>query len=218
MDPHEPSPPAPPPERPGRLVERRQALRRLRWRLRGAWQWPSFFALTVLDAVVLTRLPPYAGAPDGIVPALLVAAFANLLAVGAAAPVAGRLLRRRRPDLPLAVAVDYAGTTLLVGLAVVAVAAGLAHRPGAAAEVATRRAVLASVHDYVLIQRPALGGRLPETDVLRLERGLYRACVPTGNAARWLCLIVSTDQRPPGVTRDGGAEPNSEYRRAGGFG
>jgi hypothetical protein len=207
-----------PPERSDRLAERRQALRRLRWRLRGAWQWPVFCVLTVVDAAVLTQLPPYAGSPGGLVPALLVSGFANLLAVGVAAPPAGRLLRRRRPDLPLAVAADYAGTTLLVCLAVLAVAAGLAHRPGAAAEAATRRAVLASVHDYVLIQQPALSTRLAETDVLRLEPGLYRACVPTASAGRWMCLIVTTDQRPPGVRRDGGAEPNSDYRREGGFG
>ena len=26
--------------------------RRLRWRLRGAWQWPAFLALTLVDAVL----------------------------------------------------------------------------------------------------------------------------------------------------------------------
>jgi hypothetical protein len=31
--------------------------RRLRWRLRGAWQWPAFVVLTVADAVIVARLP-----------------------------------------------------------------------------------------------------------------------------------------------------------------
>jgi hypothetical protein len=202
----------------GRLPERRQALRRLRWRLRGAWQWPAFLVLTVVDAVVLTRVPFYERGPGGLVAGLLVALFANLLAVGVLAPPAGLLLRRLRPDLPRVVAANYAGTTLLVALALLLLAGGLAHRPRAEAESAARRAVLGSVHDYVLTQEPALRGRLAEADVLRLEPGLYRGCVPGRDPGRWMCLIVSTKQRPPGVTRDGNAEPNSDYRRAGGFG
>src|SRR4051812_17810009 len=31
--------------------------RRLRWRLRGAWQWPAFAVLTVVDALLVARLP-----------------------------------------------------------------------------------------------------------------------------------------------------------------
>jgi hypothetical protein len=203
---------------PGRFAERRQALRRLRWRMRGAWQWPAFVGLTVLDGVVLTRLPFYSDGPGGVVGGLLVAAFGNLLAVGVLAPTAGRLLRVRRPDLPALVARNYAGTTLLVALAVLLLAGGLAHRSTRAAEAADRRAVLAGVHDYVVAQEPALGRRLAGTDIVRLEARLYRACVPTASPRRWMCLFVSTDQRPPGITRDTAAEPNSEYRRAGGFG
>jgi hypothetical protein len=202
----------------GRSTQRRQALRRLRWRMRGAWQWPAFVGLTALDAVVLTRLPFYADGPGGVVPGLLVAAFANLLAVGLLAPPAGRLLRARRPDLPALVARNYAGTTLLVGLAVLLVAGGVAHRSTRAAEAADRSAALAGVHDYVVTQQPALARRLAATDIVRLEARLYRACVPTASAGRWMCLFVSTDQRPPGITRDTAVEPNSEYRRAGGFG
>jgi hypothetical protein len=216
MDPREEQ--AGPPGQAGRLPERRQALRRLRWRLRGAWQWPAFLAFTLVDAVLLARLPFYDRGPGGLVPGLLVAGFGNLIAVGVLAGPGGRLLRRRRPDLPLVVAANYAGTTLVVALAALLLVGGLLHRPAADAEQAARGAVLGSVHDYVLAQEPALRGRLAEADVLRLEAGLYRGCVPTRSPRRWMCLIVSTDQRPPGVTRDGNAEPNSDYRRAGGFG
>ena len=31
--------------------------RRLRWRLRGAWQWPAFIVLTLVDALLVARLP-----------------------------------------------------------------------------------------------------------------------------------------------------------------
>ena len=35
----------------------RASLTRLRWRLRGAWQWPTFLALLVVNAVLLSELP-----------------------------------------------------------------------------------------------------------------------------------------------------------------
>jgi len=62
---------------------------RLRWRLRGAWQWPAFGVLTVVDAVLLTRLPFYEEGPGTFVAGLLVATFANLLAVAVIGPLAG---------------------------------------------------------------------------------------------------------------------------------
>jgi hypothetical protein len=96
-------------------------------------------------------------------------------------------------------------------------AGGLAHRPAVAAAGAERRAAFAALHDYVVAQRPRLSGRLAAADVLRLEERLYRACVPAGEPGRWLCLIVSTDPRPPGVTRDHDGVPNASYRVHGGF-
>src|SRR5918998_2008995 len=78
--------------------------RRARWRLRGAWQWPVYVVLTVADGVMLARLPFTGDGTAGVVPGLLIAGFANLLAVALLAPVLGRRLRRRRPDLPQVVA------------------------------------------------------------------------------------------------------------------
>jgi hypothetical protein len=203
------------PEPVGRLAEWRQARRRLRWRLRGAWMWPAFVVLTVLDGVVLIVLPFYEGAPDRLVAGILLAGFANLFAVAVVAPLAGRLLRRRRRDLPRVVAVNYAGTTLVVAIAAVFVVGGLLHRPAAAAADAERQAVFGGVHDYVISQQPELRGRLGETDTVELEPHLFRACVPTGDARRWLCLFVSTDQSPPGLRRDPSAESNDARRTAG---
>src|SRR3954471_3228868 len=106
--------------------------RRLRWRLRGAWQWPAFIVLTLVDGVLLARLPPYSGGPPAVFPGVLLAAFANLLAVAVFAPLVGRAVRRHRPDLPRMVAADYAGAWLLTAIAAVIFAAGLAHRSVAA--------------------------------------------------------------------------------------
>lgn len=186
--------------------ELRQDWRRLRWRLRGAWQWPTFLTLTVVDALVLALLPFYADGPGGIFPALLVAGFANLVAVAVIAPVAGRLLRLVRRDLPRVVARDYAGTILLVSVTVALFAGGLAHRPAVAHAEADRAAVLLSVHNYVLEQQPALRDEIGYTDITQLEPRLYRACLPRHQVGRYLCLVVTTDQRPPGITLDHGED------------
>jgi len=191
--------------------------RRLRWRMRGAWLWPAFFGLTLLDGIVIWKLPPYDGAPPGLVGGMLLAGFANLLLVALLAPLVGRRLRRVRQDLPRLIAVDYAGTALVGMLAVLVFAAGLAHRPAIAAEQAARDAVLASARDYVGEQAPEYGAGLAAVDILQLSRESYRACVPGTDPRRWLCLIVDTDQSPPGLVRDDSMEPNSALRTVGGF-
>src|SRR3954447_13192537 len=127
--------------------------RRVRWRLRGAWQWPAFAALTVFDALLAARLP-FQGEGADVIGALLFAGFVNLLAVAVLAPFAGMALRRRRRDLPAMIARDYAGTTLLCAIAALLVAGGLAHRSALLAERADERAVVAAVHDYVVSTEP----------------------------------------------------------------
>jgi hypothetical protein len=192
-------------------------LSRLRWRMRGAWLWPAFFGLTLLDGIVIWRLPPYEGAPPGPVGGILVAGFANLLLIAIVAPLVGRRLRRVRPDLPRVVAVDYAGTALVAMLAIVVVAAGLVHRPGIAAERDARAAAVGAVRDRVRIAEPAFAPGLGAEDVLRLEPESYRVCVPGPDPERWLCHIVDVDRDPPRIVRDDSMEPNSALRTVGGF-
>ena len=190
---------------------------RLRWRLRGAWQWPAFGVLTVIDAVLLTRLPFYGEGPGTLVAGLLVAGFANLLAVAVIGPLAGLRLRRRRPDLPKLIATDYASTAVLALICAGFLAGGLIHRPAVAAERADVAAVVASTHDYVVAQDPGYRDGLAAMDAMRIEEDLYRSCVPGPDPQRWLCLFVTTDQSPPGVTADPDQAPNAAYRRHGGF-
>jgi hypothetical protein len=192
--------------------------RRLRWRLRGAWQWPAFMALTVVDAVLLVLLPPYDGAPEHLFPGVLLAGFANLLALVLLAPPLGRALRRRRPDLPRLVASNYAGATLVVTITTLLAAAGLAHRSAEQAEDGRRQTVAAAMHAYVVEQAPEHRDSVGAVDIIRIDRDYYRACIPGDDSRHWFCLFVTTDQHPPGVTRDTEEVSNSEaYRPYGGF-
>ena len=190
---------------------------RLRWRLRGAWQWPAFGVLTVVDAILLTQLPFYGDGPGTLVAGLLVAAFANILAVAVVGPLVGLRVRRRRPDLPKLIANDYAGTAVLALICAGFVVGGLLHRPALAAERADVAAVAASTHDYVVAQEPGYRDGLAAIDALRIEEDLYRSCVPGPDPQRWLCLFVTTDQSPPGVTADPDQASNGAYRVHGGF-
>src|SRR3954452_5806937 len=190
---------------------------RLRWRMRGAWQWPAFAALTLVDGVLLSQLPFYDRGPGSLVGGLLLAGFVNLFAVAVVAPLAGRWLRGRRPDLPRLVANDYAGTAAIACFSAALTAGGLAHRPAVAEQRADVAAVAASTRDYVLREAPAYRSRLSGMDAIRLETDLYRSCVPGRDPQRWLCVFVKTDQRPPGVSVDGDRAGNDAYRLRGGF-
>ena len=192
-------------------------LTRMRWRLRGAWLWPAFVALTLAEGVALQVLPIAGDGPGGVLPGVLLAGFANLILIAAVAPVAGHRLRKRRPDLPRVVAQNYAGTALLLAFAAVILAGGLIHRPAVVAAEDDLRAQAAAVHDYVVTQAPKYAPGISLADPMRLEDGLYRTCVPGPDPKRWLCLYVNTEQRPAGVTLDGDRTPNSQLRVHGGF-
>jgi len=192
-------------------------LTRLRWRLRGAWQWPLFFVLVPAEAVLLNELPVWGDGPQGVVPGLLLAGFLNLGVVALGAPLLGRVVRRRRPDLPRGVANDYAGSVLLGALLAALVAGGLANRSAVEERESDRLAQFVAVHDYVVSQAPEYEPGLAGADALQLSHDLYRTCVPGPDARRPLCLFVETDQRPAGVRLDREQVPNTAYRNAGGF-
>jgi hypothetical protein len=181
--------------------------------MRGAWLWPAFLVLTLVDGTLIALLPPYDGAPSDVLGGTLLAGFANLAVVALLAPAAGRLLRRRRRDLPRIVANDYAGAALVTALCAALLAAGIAHRPAVAAERGDEAAVFGAVHAFVTAQAVEWQAGLDRIDAVRLAPEVYRACVPGNDPRRSLCLIVDTDQRPAGVTRDDSMEPNSVLRR-----
>lgn len=196
---------------------RAERLRRLRWRLRGAWQWPTFAALTLVDTALLHSLP-VTGGGTGWVPAFLLAGCLNIIAVAALSGVGGWWLRRRRPDLPKVVADDYAGTTLVVAITAVLLVAGLLHRPQRLGEREDFRAQAASFRTFVRGQAPAEYRRhLAAADSIRIEEDLYRSCVPGNDPKRWLCAYLDTSSSPVGVSEDRNREPNASLNAAGGY-
>jgi hypothetical protein len=186
-------------------------LRRMRWRTRGAWQWPAFAAFTVGEAALLHELP-LSGSHTGVVGGLLLAGFLNVAAVAVLGPLAGLWLRRRRRDLPRVVAADYAGTAMLGLVFAGLLAGGLAHRPAVQEAERDFAAQSAAVRMWVAHNAPAAyRADVDHADTWRLEADRYRTCVPGPDPRRALCLLVNTDQSPPGIAVDPSRAPNSTF-------
>jgi hypothetical protein len=171
---------------------------RMRWRLRGAWMWPTFVAVTLLDAVLLHRLSPVR---EGIapIPALLIATFSNLILIGAVAPWLARRIWKRRPaaepgapaKAQLEVLSDRMGTALLVAGAFGALAAGLANRPVIVVETDQRERGAKLLEDYVEAHGSAeLRRNLEASDTRRYADGYYRSCIPHDDRRRASCFFI----------------------------
>lgn len=183
---------------------------RLRWRLRAAVQPPVFVLTLAADAVLLCVLPVSGDTGPGALGAVLLAGFFNLAVVAVLAPLGGIALRRRRPSLPSVIARDRAGAALLVALTLVLLAIGIAHRPAASASRAAFAAQAASARRTVLRQAPPEYRRNVDRMSTWVQApNLYRSCVPGPHPDRAWCVIVMTDQSPPGVVIDPDQEPNS---------
>jgi hypothetical protein len=190
-------------------MSERMWVRRLRWRLRGATMWPAFALAVALDAVLLHVLPIAGDRGPSPFPAVLLAGVFNLVVVAAGAPLAGRWLRRRRPALPRVVADDRAGTALLGLLTVALGAIGLGHRPAVLAAEQDFAIQAASARAFVLRQAPGPYRRnVAAMDTWKQGPDIYRTCVPGPDPRRAYCVIVTTDQHPPGITRDPDQRPN----------
>lgn len=197
----------------------RGRLGRLRWRLSGAWLWPAFVVVTLLETMLLHWLP-IAGEGSGWIASLLLAGCLNVIAIALLGGLGGRLLRRRRRDLPKVVADDYAGLAALACVALAFLVAGLVHRPELIAEneafarqsTAIRLWVQANGDDFTRAHVDA-------ADTVQVDRDLYRTCVPRPDPQRrrWLCLIVDTSHQPARVRRDRNRESNASQYPRGGF-
>ena len=190
--------------------------RRLRWRLRGAWVWPAFVAITIADGLILHALPPVRTGVE-VVPAVIVASFANLVLVGAAAPwLARRLVKRARaasgPAPPYEVTLDRTGTALLAAGALGIVAAGLATRPTIVSETEATERNAELVREHVLAEQdPELLRNLETADTIRLREGYFRTCIAADDRRRAFCFFVDTTAEPPTVKEDPSPVPNADF-------
>jgi hypothetical protein len=201
--------------------------RRLRWRMRGAWLWPAFAALTLLDGVILHLLPPRAtGFP--LLPGVFLASFGNLVLVGAVAPWIVRRLEAREaaegagpeapatprraaaptpPRPPREVRVGRVAVALMCAATLGLVAVGLASRPLVVSETEATEEAGRMVRDYVAAHgSPEVRRNLDTANTYRLEQGYFRVCIARDDRTKASCLYVDT--RSDTVRPDPNPAPN----------
>ena len=179
-------------------------LARVRWRQRGAWLWPTFVVLAVVDGVIVHALP-MAGETQTLVGGIVAGLVLNVIAVLLLSRPFGMALRTRRKDMPRAVARNYGGTLAVVLVTVGMLTVGLLHHPTI---VADRNAL----DDAIVRAEAYIGDRAPQqfrvnvthTDTYTIQTGaVYRTCVPNRAGTRTYCVVV----KPTTITF-AGDEPN----------
>jgi hypothetical protein len=189
---------------------------RMRWRLRGAWMWPSFIALTLLDGLLLHLLPPVREGIE-IIPGILLATFGNLILIGAVGPWLARRMWKRReaaepgapPKAQLEVLSDRIGTGLLVASVFGILAAGLAARPLIVVETDQRERGAKALEDFVNIHGSAeLRRNLEASDTARLADGYYRSCIPHDDRRHWSCYFIDARKKRTTLIPDPSQLPN----------
>jgi hypothetical protein len=193
---------------------------RLRWRLRGATQWPAFVVLTLLDGLVLDRLPPVATLGLNFIEGVLIATFANLFLIGALAPFLTRRLAARQqapapsrvpPEAQHAVRQDRVATLLLVAGLAATIVSGLANRPLIVSETQETEEAARALLDVANNSPDAeLRRNLETANTVRLGEGYFRICIARDDRERFACFFIDTQKEPTEVRRDPSVEPNDE--------
>ena len=166
---------------------------RLRWRLSGAWLWPSFFVLTLTDAVIVHDLPLSGDTGLSLSGAWVFAAVVTLLAIALFGGLAGRLVRRLRPDMPRTVARNYGGALMTLITSVAILAGGLIHHPSVVADHAALREAVARATGYIGVHAPpTYQENLARLYTVQIQGPvLYRSCVPDRAGQHLYCVIVN---------------------------
>jgi hypothetical protein len=189
---------------------------RIRWRLRGAWMWPTFIAVTLIDGLILHLLPPIGTGVDPI-PAILLATFGNLFLIGAIAPWLARATWRREPVTEpaapprarLEVLTDRIGTGLLLATIAGVVAAGLAARPLVVAETEAKERAAKKLYAYVEAgQSDELRRNLEASDMDKWFDGYFRACIPHDDRTHWTCYFIDVRPKVAKIKKDPSGQRN----------
>ena len=200
--------------------------RRLRWRLIGAWRWPLYVAITLLDALIVVWLPPN-GTEALFVPALVICSFANLFLIGVVAPWFARRLVARSGERPpsstfppanhLEVLTDrIAAIVLVIATAGLLIAGAGNHKVVVAATDRLERGGEAA-RDYAVahgaddIKRNAQAANINSHELE--QDGLFRMCIPYDDPTRAYCMYVDASETPPSVKPDTDTRPNGAVFR-----
>jgi hypothetical protein len=189
---------------------------RLRWRLRGAWLWPSFVVLALADGA-LESWRPVLSDQGSAVAGLLQGSILSLIGIAALSPALGWALRQVRKDLPKVVARDYAGAGICLLITCVLLGAGLIHHHVAVADQNALEDASATAEAYIGDHAPQQFMRdLHVLSTYELQPpDVYRVCAHATKQAGlasgpvWYCVVVDRSKPFADSVRYAGSEPNS---------
>jgi hypothetical protein len=182
---------------------------RLRWRMHGAWMWPSFIVLTVLDGA-LVSWRPLSGDSESAVSGWLLGLWISLVGIVVLAPALGMALRRVRRDMPKVVARDYAGTAVIVAVTAAFLAVGLIHHSSVTSDDRAIEDAVARAESYIGDHAPSqFQVNLGSAQTLAIQPGsIYRTCVRNRAGTESYCVVVNRDRPIGRSVSPAGSEPN----------
>jgi hypothetical protein len=185
---------------------------RIRWRLRGAWLWPVFVALTLLDGAIVHWLPP-SGDRASPVAGWLIGLFLSLVGIIGISPLLARGLRRLSRDMPTVVARDYAGAGVVVTVTVVLLFAGLLHRQVVNSDQRALQDAIARAEAFIGDRAPApFRDRQAAVDTWEIQPPeIYRICAHGRGVTETYCVVVNRSMPFGTSVKFSGFEPNSTF-------
>ena len=174
--------------------------------------WPTFVLAAILDGVI-AHVRPLAGDRQSFFGGVLAGLVLNLLAVLFFSGAFGKLLRRRRTDLPMAIARNYGGTIAVIGVSVLIAAIGVARHGGIVSRQRALSDAIVRAEAYIGDHAPAtFRADATRTDTFTIQAGtMYRTCVPSQDGRRSYCVIVKPRLPLARSVVFAGYEPNALF-------
>jgi hypothetical protein len=174
--------------------------------------WPAFAACVVLDGVIGHALPP-SGETQTVLAAAVSGCLLSLIGVIVLTRPLGALIRRLRGDLPVVVARNYAGTGVVLAVAVALASAGVLHHSSVMEHQRAMRDAIVRAQAWIGSRAPAEFRRnIQSVSTVVIEAGrIYRTCVPSDVSGRTYCVVVNTSLPLAKSVSFAGYEPNSVF-------
>ncbi len=187
----------------------RTDLVRLRWRLTGAWLWPSFLVLTVVDAAFVHLLPPQ-GNSESVPLAWIQSTVLMMLAIVVCSPLLGLVLRRVRRDLPRSVARNYGGTFGVLGISILLLVSGLINHHNVTLDRFARLDASERAEAWIGDHAPEqFQANVQDMDTIGIQApNVYRACVANVAGTRDYCVVVNRSKPFGSSVSPDGTESN----------
>lgn len=190
---------------------------RLRWRLSGAWQWPTFAVLVVVDTILLARLP-FSGGRSSWWGSVIAAGLLNVIVVAVVPRVGMWAIRIRRPDLPREIAADRAGAFGMAALTALLLIGGIAHHGTLSANDRVQARAVAAARLFAQQHAPARYRPLHGENTWRMAPDAFRTCWLGPGENRNFCVVTRMEGGVAVKTIDRDQRTNAAIMDSGGHG